>query len=298
MKVTPGEGFVEVAERCFVARYSPWDVSVGAVIGTAGILVIDTRASVRQGRELLDDLRRLEQGADVRWVVNTHEHFDHVFGNRALEAADIYAHENAAAGIDASAARVKQLIAAEPEGDPDRPEITAQVLADVMASEPLLPNVTFSSVATIDLGDRYVELVYPGRGHTSGDLVLRVPDADVLFVGDLVEESGPPAYGDDSFPLDWPGSLDLVVGMLTARSMVVPGHGQPVDKVFVEAQRSDVADVATRIGSQHLEGVPLDDVFSSGYEWPFEVEHLRAAVERGYSQLGTQVASRPTLPLA
>ena len=63
---------------------------------------------------------------------------------------------------------------------------------------------TFSSVRSIDLGDRVVELVHPGRGHTGGDLVVRVPDADVLLAGDLVEESAPPSYGPDCFPLDWP----------------------------------------------------------------------------------------------
>lgn len=299
MNAAPAEGFVEVADRCFVARYPQWDVSVGAVIGSGGILVVDTRASAVQGRELRDDLRRLAPGAEVGWVVNTHEHFDHVLGNAAFRAATIHAHENAAAGMPSSAENVKQLIAAEPEGDPAQPEITAQVLADVVATELRLPDVTFSSVATIDLGDRYVELAHPGRGHTSGDLVLRVPDVDVVFAGDLVEESGPPAFGDDSFPLEWPGSLDLVVGMLTGASVVVPGHGQIVDKAFVEAQRSDVTDVATRIGALHQDGVPLDEALQVASGWPFPADCLRPAVARGYAHLGPpSVAHRPPLPLA
>ena len=53
----------------------------------------------------------------------------------------------------------------------------------------MLPTETFSSARAVDLGDRMVELVHPGRGHTAGDLVLRVPDADLVFAGDLVEES-------------------------------------------------------------------------------------------------------------
>ena len=52
----------------------------------------------------------------------------------------------------------------------------------------------------LDLGDRVVELIHPGRGHTAGDLVVRVPDADVMVAGDLVEESDPPFIGDDSLP--------------------------------------------------------------------------------------------------
>ena len=88
-----------------------------------------------------------------------------------------------------------------------------------------LPDATFSSAAAIDLGDRIVELAYPGRGHTSGDIAIRVPDADVVFAGDLIEQSAPPSFGGDCFPLDWPATLDLVIGMLTDARSSYPGHG-------------------------------------------------------------------------
>ena len=115
--------------------------------------------------------------------------------------------------------------------------------------------MVFASVSTIDLGDRLVELMHPGRGHTDSDIVARVADADVVFGGDLIEESGPPSFGSDSFPLDWGSSLDLVVGLLTERTVVVPGHGKVVDKDFVETQRADVADVSTVIRSLFQQGV-------------------------------------------
>ena len=73
----------------------------------------------------------------------------------------------------------------------------------------------------LDLGDRAVELIHPGRGHTAGDLVVRVPDADVVLGGDLVEESDPPFIGDDSWPLEWPMTLDLVMGLMTDATVVV-----------------------------------------------------------------------------
>ena len=139
---------------------------------------------------------------------------------------------------------------------------------------------------TIDLGDRQMELMHPGRGHTDGDIVARVPDADVVFGGDLVEESGPPSFGSDSFPLDWAGSLDLVVGLLTDRSVVVPWHGRPVDKDFVQAQRSDVADVSTLIRSLFAAGVAADEALAAGgVNWPYPAASLGVAVRRGYAQL-------------
>ena len=114
----------------------------------------------------------------------------------------------------------------------------------------------------LDLGDRQVELVHPGRGHTAGDLVVRVPDADVLLAGDLVEESavrqGVPGFGDDCYPMEWPLSLDIVLGLTTPTSVVVPGHGAPVDRDFVEEQRNAIGVVAETIRDLATRGVPVD----------------------------------------
>jgi glyoxylase-like metal-dependent hydrolase (beta-lactamase superfamily II) len=281
-----GGRFVEIADRCYVARYPEWNVSVGLVVGSAGLVVVDTRASANQGRELLDDVRRLVPASAVRWVVNTHVHFDHTFGNVSLDDAVIYAHENVAARLVEHGEDIKRQIRADPELDPGQPEITAQVLDDVLDAELRGPDVVFSSVSTIDLGDRLLELMHPGRGHTDSDIVARVADADVVFAGDLVEESGPPSFGSDSYPLEWSGSLDLVVGLLTERTVVVPGHGTVVDKSFVETQRADVADVSTVIRSLFQQGISVDEaVAAGGTSWPYPPAHLDMAVRRGYGHL-------------
>lgn len=153
---------------------------------------------------------------------------------------------------------------------------------------------TFSSALVLDLGDRQVELVHPGRGHTGGDLVVRVPDADVLLAGDLVEESAAPGYGDDCWPLEWPATLDLVLGLAGPGTVVVPGHGAVVDRVFVADQREEVAAVAETIRQLAVAGVPPERALAEG-TWPFPATGLSAAVRRGYAHLppGTR-----RLPLA
>src|SRR5690606_670064 len=118
---------------------------------------------------------------------------------------------------------------------------------EVLATEVVPADHTFSSVRVLDLGDRSVELIHPGKGHTAGDLVVLVPDADVMVAGDLVEESAPVFYGEDSHPFDWPTSLDLVLGLMTGDSVVVPGHGAVVDRAFVEDQRTGIGIVAETI---------------------------------------------------
>ncbi|MGZ6753745.1 MAG: MBL fold metallo-hydrolase [Nocardioides sp.] len=270
--------FTEVAPRVWVARYDWLDVNITLVGGERGLLAVDTHASSAAAREVLDDVRRLGAG-DVVAVVNTHEHFDHTFGNAAFldryGPIPVHAHEVAAASTLSAGERIKREYAALPD-EPHRDE--------VLATEVVAATETFSSAVALDLGDRMVELVHPGRGHTAGDLVVRVPDADVLLAGDLVEESAPPGFGGDCYPMEWPLSLDIVLGLTTSASVVVPGHGSPVDRDFVEEQRNTIGIVAETIRDLATRGVPLDQALATG-EWPWPADHLAQAVRRGYEQL-------------
>jgi glyoxylase-like metal-dependent hydrolase (beta-lactamase superfamily II) len=285
-------GFVEVGERCWVARHAFLDVNVGVVAGERGLLLVDTHASETDARRLLEHLRRLGRG-EVVAVVNTHEHFDHVLGNAVLreeyDDVPLVAHETAAANIPAAVERARALYAEGP-GDPHGP--------DVLASRVVVPEQTFSSVKVVDLGDRVVEVVHPGRGHTGGDAVVRVGDADVTFAGDLVEESaernGVPGFGDDCYPLEWPGTLDLVASLLGPASVVVPGHGNPVDRDFVLGQRGSIGIVAETIRDLAGRGVRPDQMAEAA-EWPYPVEELTGAFRRGFAQLPR---SGRSLPLA
>ncbi len=295
-------GFVEVADRCWVARHEFLDVNVGVVGGDRGLLVIDTHASEVEARRVVEQVRRLGAG-EVVAVVNTHQHFDHCFGNvvftEAYDGVPIHAHEAAAAGLEESAPAVQAEAARDAE-DPDEPEQERSVA--VARTRVVLPDQMFSSAKAIDLGDRFVELVHPGRGHTAGDAVIRVPDVDVMFAGDLVEESargssmgtGVPGFGADSYPLEWPFTLDLVISMLSDSSVVVPGHGLPVDQDFVMEQRGSIGIVAETIRDLAGKGVPAAEALAAA-EWPFPVEELRHAVERGYQQLPRSARSLPLL---
>ncbi|RNM13862.1 MBL fold metallo-hydrolase [Nocardioides pocheonensis] len=274
-------GFLEVADRVWVARYAWFDVNVSVVEGPAGLVVVDTNASERAAHEVLADLRRLS-GAPLVAAVNTHVHFDHTFGNGvfAAEGAEIVAHEAAAEALPEHAAEIRGQAAAELDDDPR--------YAELVDTHPLVPSRTFSSALTLDLGDRLVELIHPGKGHTGGDLVVRVPDADVVLAGDLVEESalrgGAPGYGDDSWPMEWPTTLDLALNLVGPDTVVVPGHGAPVGRDFVQEQRAALGVVAETIRDLAGRGVPLDQALEAA-EWPYPREQLRHAVRRGYEHL-------------
>jgi glyoxylase-like metal-dependent hydrolase (beta-lactamase superfamily II) len=290
-KVGRAAGFQEVADRVWVSRRDWFDLNVTLVRGSEGLVVVDTHASAVAARAVIDDIAQLGLGPVTR-VVNTHEHFDHTFGNGAFLAAydvaerplPVHAHDIAAANTVSAGERIKQLYRDEPD-EPHRDE--------VLETEIVPATVTFSSVAVLDLGDRQVELIHPGRGHTAGDLVVRVADADVLLAGDLVEESAPPGYGVDCHPMDWPLTLDLVLGLIGPETVVVPGHGALVGREFVEEQRTSVGIVAETIRDLAGRGVPLDQALATG-DWPFPADHLANAVRRGYADLPT---SQRRLPL-
>lgn len=255
----PPAGWRELRAGCFVRRYASYDLNVGVVAGAAGLLVVDTRADRAEGDRLRADLAELPGGAGrrpVRWVVNTHAHVDHCRGNAAFDGAEIIAHEAVPGLMDADGA------------PPAVPR----------------PTRTFASVTVVDLGDRIVEVVHPGRGHTAGDAVVSVPDAGVCYAGDVVEESGPPAYGPDSFPLEWPASVDVCVGLLRSDALVVPGHGAVVDRDFARDQGHQIGAVADTVAELASRGIGVGDALGSA-EWPFPAESLTDAVRLAYAHL-------------
>lgn len=275
-------GFVEIADRCWVARHEIADVNVGLVGGSRGLLVVDTHSSAATARSVVEQVRRLGVG-DVVAVVNTHAHWDHVLGNGTFveeyDGPPVLAHEEAAATIrDHGAGMVESLVEQ----------------LDMTGTTPVVPDQTFVSAKVVDLGDRIVELVHLGRGHTAGDVLASVGDAEVVYAGDLVEESGTPGFGEDCFPLEWPETLDLLAGMLRPAAVVVPGHGLPVDKDFVMHQRGSIAAVAEGIRSLAGRGVALEDMGREPH-WPYPAEDLLNAFRRGVAQLPRGTRSLPLL---
>lgn len=263
-------GWTEVGAGCYARRYESFDVTVGAVVGADGVLVVDSRSSLAEGARLRDDVRELTR-LPVRWVVNTHWHFDHCFGNAELASgtADVWGHETVPGMLAEHGDTVRTWLARQ------GPAWSAAMAALVVVP----PNRTLARTATVDVGDRAVELLHLGRGHTDGDLVVHVADADVVYAGDLIEQSGPPAFGDDSFPLDWPTTLDRLTSQLTSSTAVVPGHGAVVDRGFVTRQRAELGVVADTI--RELAAAGAGEVEALAASWPYPAEHLTHAIRRG-----------------
>lgn len=291
MKIEYDTGFQEVADRVWVARYEWHDVNVTLVEGSDGVLLVDTHSSSEAVRTVLADVRRLGRG-DVLAIVNTHEHFDHVFGNTTAKAVcgddiPIYATRRAAERTAVSAelfkARYRQELVADPAKDPRTSEI--------LETHVLPADHPFDDRMTIDIGGRRVELIHPGRGHTAGDLVVWVPDANVMQFGDLLEATGPPVYVDDCYPLEWADTLDTALALLDSQSVVIAGHGQPADLPWARGQQLEIASVADSICRLVDEDVPLARAHEAA-SWPWPLDwRFSGALSAGYAQLGVRESS-------
>ncbi len=262
----------EVGDRVFVRRYAFLDQNIGAILGDDGVLIVDTRASHRQADEIRRDLREITR-LPVAQVVNTHMHWDHVFGNARLRPAPIWGHERCAAALRANGEAQR---AALPGRYPE--------LADEFREVEIVPpDRTFGERATVAWGERAVELRYLGRGHTDNDIVVVVPGPrpgtpEVVFAGDLLENGAPPWFG-DGFPLDWPATAEALVALIGA--VVVPGHGDDGDRRFAAGQVAELkvlADLAGRVGADEL---GLEDAVQRG---PYPPLTMREALGRALAQ--------------
>lgn len=269
--------WLELGDRVFVRRYAFWDQNIGVVLSDDGALVIDTRMTPRQAEEIRSDLRRLT-ALPVQIVVDTHGHSDHAFGNATFRPATIWGHAGCARFIKQTGEeqRSRQMR--------NMPELAAdlrEVVFDV-------PDKSFEREADIEFGDRRIELRYLGRGHTDHDIVVAVPDAGVLFAGDLLENGAVPSFG-DSYPLEWPDSVEALLPLVHER-VVVPGHGDHGGVEFAREQLSalqGLAELGRRVqaGELNFESAVVATPFPA-----YPADDIRQPLERTLAQIRGELA--------
>ncbi|WP_324784320.1 MBL fold metallo-hydrolase [Streptomyces sp. H51] len=219
--------------RC---RLPGWDCTAGLVVGAGTALVVDAGSSLPEGARLRAQAQRLA-GHRVTHLALTHPHFDHVFGAAAFAGAEVFGAVGAEAVFTGRHGRE------ELRADAVRCGLDAR-LAEEAVDALTAPRHHVSGEWTLDLGGgRQVLLANVGPAHTAHDLVVLVPGApEVVFCGDLVEESGEPQAGPDAVPSRWPAALDRLLALGGEDALYVPGHGAVVDAAFVRAQRDALAD--------------------------------------------------------
>jgi glyoxylase-like metal-dependent hydrolase (beta-lactamase superfamily II) len=238
------------------------------VLGEGEALVIDTRTTSGHARELIADIGRLTPFL-VRLVVDTHWHSDHVFGNHDFRPAMIWGHERCRSRLIENGEQQRTALAS---ALPDLADDIGSLVIDP-------PDRTFAETATLEVGGRRVELSFLGRGHTDADIVIAVPDAGVLFAGDLLENDAVPYFG-DGYPLEWPATVARLLGHVSGP--VVPGHGSIGDRAFVERQLGEFEAVVAAARSLHAGEIDRAGALAA---MPYDSPSSNQPLDRALAQL-------------
>jgi glyoxylase-like metal-dependent hydrolase (beta-lactamase superfamily II) len=188
------------------------DPNSGIIIGDDAVMVVDAQATPVMARQVIDRVKKVTD-KPIKYVLLSHYHAVRVLGASAYAGASILASD-----------ATRDLIVERGKEDMDSEIGRFPRLFRAVESIPGLtwPSVTFPDQMSVWLGKREVRIMHIGRGHTAGDVVAYVPDANVVFSGDLVEYRSACYCGDAHFT-DWPATLDRLAELSAAA--LVPGRG-------------------------------------------------------------------------
>ncbi len=269
---------VKVADGVYAAIAKPGGLAsgnAGFVIGDDGVLIFDTFFTPAALEELIGVIEE-QTKLPVRYAVNSHYHLDHTGGNQVLAArgVPIIAHDNVMGWQTEKNRRflpapeelqkrradaLKQLDATPADQAEKRTQLERQIrrLDALVGIKLTNPTLTFSSGEMhLHLGKREVVL-FALPGHTGGDVLAFVPDANVLFTGDIGWSKTLPNLVDANVN-DWIPTLDQILGKYqTAR--FVPGHGEVASVAEIRDFRAYLDDLRGRVRKGIADGLTLDE---------------------------------------
>ena len=255
-------------------------MSNAAIIeGDSDVLVVDSHVSPGGAWALREELKTITS-KPIRWVVNSHYHFDHSHGNQ------IYGPEVEIIGHDYTRA---QMVAGKSQDSPDReffvggipnaiknlegrlanaktPEERAQIetqlaiqrnhLEGTNAVRPTPPTMTLTRTMTLHRGAREIRLLFLGRGHTAGDVVVYLPKERIVATGDLLIEG--PSYMGDAYFTEWIDTIETLKGV--DFETVLPGHGRAfTGKTKLDHWQAYLRDFWSQAQKFHKAGTPWEE---------------------------------------
>ena len=245
------------------------------IVDDADVTVVDSHVTPAATRALIKSIATLTP-KPITTVINTHYHFDHAHGNMAFpDGVTIIGHEftrEKLAGdplnertykffskLFADNAQAMQKQVAETKDPKAKASLEEQATAmanhvrDDKETRPRPPTVTLSERMTLYRGAREIELLFLGRGHTGGDVVVFLPKERIVFTGDLLLQG--PSYMGDAYLDEWVETIDQVKAL--DFDVVVPGHGEPFrDRASIDAFQAYMRDTWKQAVDMRAKGIP------------------------------------------
>jgi cyclase len=283
----PPPRVVEVGDGLF-AYVQPdgswWVNNTGFLVGSSGVVAVDTCSTERRTRGLLAAIGGVT-AQPIRTLVNTHHHGDHTNGNCLLPGATVIGHRHCRTGVLATSIGGLESVF----GDVEWGELEVSA-----------PFVTFDERLDVHVDDTLVELHHVGTpAHTTGDVVAWVPEHGVLYSGDLVFDGGTPFVVMGSLA----GSLEAVERLRTlSPTTIVPGHGGVCGRESLDAVAGYLRFVQELAADAHAAGeAPLDAARQADlgpYAELLDAERIVGNLHRAYAELDGRPPGAPIDVLA
>jgi glyoxylase-like metal-dependent hydrolase (beta-lactamase superfamily II) len=275
----PAPQQVKVTDGVYLFSTKPYgDVGLDgnsiAITSPAGVLVFDTNGTPAAASAVLDGIQKLTD-RPVRYVVNSHWHWDHWYGTetylKAFPEVQVVSHEKTREmmmgpalafnepGISRDLPNYLDALAKKAETTPSLQPLLEEdrfFLEQKRSVHHVFPTTTFSDRLNIDLGGREVQVLHYDRAVTPGDAFLYLPKEKIVITGDLLVN--PVSFALSCYPSGWLRSLEKIDAL--DATVIVPGHGMPLhDKTLLHATM-DVFRVLLREGRAAKDrGLAVDD---------------------------------------
>jgi cyclase len=243
-----------------------------------GVMVVDTHSKPSAARVIVGKLRELTS-KPVRYVVNTHFHWDHWHGNEVYPAAYPNAEivtnqitreamvkkglkriQDHVRTVPVEIAKLRAEVAAAPPAEREKLEgdlhAAEAYLAEVTALKPALPTIAFEQTMKLYRRDREIQLLHLGRAHTEGDVFVYLPKEKIVITGDAVIGWTP--FMGDGYPEEWATTLDRLAQLDFTH--IVMGHGDVAGRDWLRTFRAYVHDMVEAVRREAATGATLDEV--------------------------------------
>jgi len=303
---SPSHSFEELADGVYFATGTGSMTTMSnnlVIVNDDHVMVVDTSVTPAAARGLVEGIKTLTD-KPIRYVFNTHYHFDHAHGNQIFgDDVEIIGHDfvrsmlqsdvlqqrtnrSFTEGIPSQIEQMKARISGTSNAD-DREQMETQLRIQeahweaIQETRPTPPNVTYSDTLTLVKGGREVQLHFPGRGHTGGDTLVFLPEERIVFTGDFFVGSpgsnGLPYMG-DGYVEEWPASLDQLKTL--DFDVMVPGHGRPFrEREQISQLQAYLRDLNRQVTALHAQGVSAQDA-AARVDLSDHAEHYGPRVER------------------